>query len=68
MTYVEKTSYFEVAPPCHTMLTNCCIVSLTPMSAGQTIATCVTSAIPHLVSLFSLDLHSLFEKFDEIND
>ena len=22
MTYVEKTSYFEIAPPCHTMLTN----------------------------------------------
>ena len=22
MTYVEKTSYFEVAPPCHTILTN----------------------------------------------
>ena len=35
-------------------LYNCCIVSLTPLSAGQTIATYVTSAIPRLVSLFSL--------------
>ena len=28
MTYVEKTSYFEVAPPCHTMLTNTLIIHL----------------------------------------
>ena len=26
MTYVEKTTYFEVAPPCHTMLTNTLIM------------------------------------------
>ena len=35
------------------------------MSAGQTIATCVTSAIPRLVSLFSLCTAG-FEEFDEI--
>ena len=28
MTYVEKTSYFEVAPPCHSMLTNTLITYL----------------------------------------
>ena len=26
MTYVEKTSYFEVALPCHTMLSNTLII------------------------------------------
>ena len=26
-TYVEKTSYFEVAPPCHGMLTNTLMIS-----------------------------------------
>ena len=35
--------------------------SLTPVSAGQT--TCVTSAIPHLVSLL-IRLHSWFEELD----
>ena len=33
-------------------LHNCCIVTITPMSAGQT--TCATSAIPRLVSLYRL--------------
>ena len=28
MTNVEKTSYFEVAPPCHSMLTNTLIIYL----------------------------------------
>ena len=28
MTYVEKTSFFEVAPPCHSMLTNTLITYL----------------------------------------
>ena len=36
---------------------NCCIVSLTPMSAGQT--TCVTSAIPSLISLSGLCIAGL---------
>ena len=34
------------------------------MSAGQTIATCVTSAIPRLVSFFRL-CKAYFEEFDE---
>ena len=37
------------------------------MSAGQTMATCVTSAIPRLVALFRLCI-AYFEEFDEIND
>ena len=28
MTYVEKMSYFKVAPPCHTMLTNTLMIYL----------------------------------------
>ena len=38
--------------PYHLNLHNCCIVTLARMSAGQT--TCLTSAIPCLLSLFRL--------------
>ena len=37
------------------------------MSAGQTIATCATSAIPRLDSLFRL-CTAYFVEFDKIND